>query len=30
VPADDARLARDPAVVIALVAANLTAEHRPL
>jgi len=30
VPADDARLALDPAVVIALVVANLTVEHRPL
>jgi hypothetical protein len=29
VPADDARLALDPAVVIALVVANLTVEHRP-
>jgi hypothetical protein len=30
VPADDARLALDPAVVIAAVVANLTIEHRPL
>jgi hypothetical protein len=30
VPADDARVALDPAVVIALVVANLTVEHRPL
>jgi hypothetical protein len=30
VPAAGARLALDPAVVIALVAANLTVEHRPL
>ena len=30
VPADDARLALDPAVVIALVVANLTVERRPL
>jgi len=30
VPADDARLALDPAVVIAAVVANLTVEHRPL
>ena len=30
VPADDARLALDPAVVIAAVVANLAIEHRPL
>src|SRR6266571_1324930 len=30
VPADDARLALDPAVVIAAVVANLAVEHRPL
>ena len=30
VPADDARLALDPAVVIAVMIANLTVEHRPL
>jgi transposase len=30
VPADDARLALDPAAVIALVVANLATEHRPL
>ena len=30
VPADDARLALDPAVVIAVVIANLAVEHRPL
>jgi hypothetical protein len=30
VPADDARLALDPAVVIAAVVANLTIGHRPL
>ena len=30
VPADDARLALDPAVVIAVMIANLAVEHRPL
>ena len=30
VPADDARLALEPAVVIAAVVANLAVEHRPL
>ncbi len=30
VPADDARLALDPPVVIALMVANLATEHRPL
>src|SRR5712692_11852960 len=30
VPADDARLALDPAVVIAAVVASLAVEHRPL
>ncbi|MGH3070126.1 MAG: hypothetical protein ACRDOH_11240 [Streptosporangiaceae bacterium] len=30
VPADDARLALDPAVVLTLLVVNLTVEHRPL
>ena len=30
VPADDARLALDPAVVLSVVVANLAVEHRPL